>query len=189
MPAGVHTAAVAKTYIATGMKDQGVRLIGPGNLTQDTKLRGMSEEMAGLITMHHYSADYDTPVNRAFVAAWKEAYGEDTTPDFMGVGGQDGMAAIAHAIKEQDGNITVEGTMKALAGWTYESPRGPFMIDPRDAASRARPARARGRAGRRAPDDQGARLDPAGARPVQGAHDREVQVAGTHGKRNRSLAG
>ena len=130
MPAGVHTAAVAKTYIATGMKDQGVRLIGPGNLTQDTKLRGMSEEMAGLITMHHYSADYDTPVNRAFVAAWKEAYGEDTTPDFMGVGGQDGMAAIAHAIKEQDGNITVEGTMKALAGWTYESPRGPFMIDP-----------------------------------------------------------
>ena len=130
VPAGVHTAAVAKTYIATGMKDQGVRLIGPGDLTQDTKLRGMGDEMAGLITMHHYSADYDTPVNKAFVAAWKKEYGEDTTPDFMGVGGWDGMAAIAHAIREQDGDITAEGTMKALSGWTYESPRGTIMIDP-----------------------------------------------------------
>ncbi len=104
--------------------------MGPGALTQVTWLREMGAEVVGLMSMHHCSADYDTPVNRAFVAAWKRAYGEGTTPDFMGVGGWDGMAAIAHAIREQDGDITAEGTMEALAGWTYESPRGPIMIDP-----------------------------------------------------------
>src|SRR5690606_35875272 len=58
-----------------------------------------------------------------------EAYGEDSIPDFMGVAGWDGMAAIAHAMKAQDGNVTAEGTMAALAGWTFDSPRGQITID------------------------------------------------------------
>lgn len=41
----------------------------------------------GLVTMHHDSADCDTPTNRAFVSAWKAAYGADSMPDFMGVAG------------------------------------------------------------------------------------------------------
>ena len=83
-----------------------------------------------MITVHHYSADYETPENKTFVAAWKDAYGADTTPDFMGVAGYDGMAAIAHVIRTMDGNITAEGAMDALKGWTFASPRGPIMIDP-----------------------------------------------------------
>ncbi|MEQ9638761.1 MAG: ABC transporter substrate-binding protein [Alphaproteobacteria bacterium] len=130
VPAGNHAAAVVKTFGALGMKDAGIKLIGPGDITQDTQLQGMGEAGVGLVTMHHYSADYDTPANQAFVKAWKAAYGDDTTPDFMGVAGWDGMAAIAHAIKAQNGKVTAEGTMKALAGWSFDSPRGPIMIDP-----------------------------------------------------------
>jgi branched-chain amino acid transport system substrate-binding protein len=47
----------------------------------------------------------------------------------MAVAGWDGMAAIAHAITAQDGDVTAEGTMKALAGWKFDSPRGPISID------------------------------------------------------------
>ena len=130
VPAGPHNVALLEAYVETGMKDRAIRLIGPGALTQVFRLREMGEHMVGLMSMHHYSADYDTPANRVFVAAWKRAYGADATPDFMGVGGWDGMAAIAHAIKAQDGRVTAEGTMKALAGWTFESPRGHIMIDP-----------------------------------------------------------
>jgi branched-chain amino acid transport system substrate-binding protein len=130
VPSGNHASAVAKTFAALGMADAGIKLIGPGDITQDTKLQGMGDDAVGLVTMHHYSADYDTPKNKAFVKAWKEAYGADTTPDFMGVAGWDGMAAIAHAIKTQDGDVTADGTMAALKGWTYDSPRGQIMIDP-----------------------------------------------------------
>lgn len=129
VPAGNHAAAVARTYVATGMREDGIRLIGPGDITQDTKLQGMGDDAVGLITMHHYAADYETPENRAFVSAWKKAYGEDSTPDFMAVAGWDGMAAIAHAIRVQNGEVTADGTIDALRGWTFNSPRGPIMID------------------------------------------------------------
>ena len=65
---------------------------------QDTKLQAMGPAAVGLITMHHYNADLDNPENRRFVAAWKNAYGVDSTPDFVAVGGYDGMAALVHAI-------------------------------------------------------------------------------------------
>lgn len=130
VPAGNHASAVAKTFADLGMRGAGIRLIGPGDITQDTKLQSMGDDAVGMVTMHHYSADYDTPENKAFVKAWKEAYGEDTTPDFMGVAGWDGMAAIFHAINTLDGEITAEGTMDALRGWQFASPRGPITIDP-----------------------------------------------------------
>ncbi len=130
VPAGNHATAVVKTYANLGMADAGIRLIGPGDITQDTKLQGMGDDAVGLTTMHHYSADYTTPVNQAFVAAWKAEYGADTTPDFMGVQGWDGMAAIAHAITAQNGNVTADGTMAALKGWSFDSPRGKVSIDP-----------------------------------------------------------
>jgi len=130
VPSGNHAAAVVKTYGDLGMADAGTKLIGPGDLTPDTELQGMGNAATGLTIMHHYSADYDTPANNAFVKAWKAAYGASTTPDFMAVAGWDGMAAIAHAIKVQNGDVTAEGTMKALQGWKFDSPRGPIMIDP-----------------------------------------------------------
>jgi len=130
VPAGNHAVSVVKTFTSLGMDEAGIKLIGPGDITQDTKLQEMPKEAAGMITMHHYSADYKTPANIAFVKAWKAAYGDDTIPDFMGVAGYDGMAAIAHAITAQNGKITADGTMKALAGWTFDSPRGKISIDP-----------------------------------------------------------
>lgn len=130
VPAGNHASAVIKTFAQLGMAEAGIRLIGPGDITQDTKLQDMGEDAVGLITVHHYAADYDNPQNKEFVAAWKAAYGDDSTPDFMAVQGWDGMAAIAHAITVQNGEITAEGTINALKGWEFESPRGHIMIDP-----------------------------------------------------------
>jgi len=130
VPAGNHASAVVKTFADLDLAGAGIRLIGPGDITQDTKLQGMGDPAVGMITVHHYSADYETPENKTFVAAWKDAYGADTTPDFMGVAGYDGMAAIAHVIRTMDGNITADGAMDALKGWTFASPRGPIMIDP-----------------------------------------------------------
>jgi len=130
VPSGNHAAAVVKTYTDLGMAAAGVKLIGPGDLAPDTQLQGMGKAATALTIMHNYAADYDNPANKAFVKAWKAAYGADSTPDFMAVAGWDGMAAIAHAIKAQNGDVTAAGTMKALEGWKFDSPRGPIMVDP-----------------------------------------------------------
>jgi branched-chain amino acid transport system substrate-binding protein len=121
---------VVRTYGALGMRDAGIKLIGPGDITQDNKLQGMGQAAVGLITMHHYHADLTNPENQRFIASWKKDYGADSTPDFMAVGGYDGMAAIAHAIQATKGKMDVEESLQALRGWKFASPRGPILIDP-----------------------------------------------------------
>jgi branched-chain amino acid transport system substrate-binding protein len=129
VPAGDHAAAVVRTYGALGMREAGIRLIGPGDITQDTKLQGMGDAAAGLITMHHYHADLDNAQNKRLVEAWKKDYGANATPDFMAVGGYDGMAAIVHAVQATKGKVDADRALAALKGWKFDSPRGPITID------------------------------------------------------------
>jgi branched-chain amino acid transport system substrate-binding protein len=130
IPSGDHAAAVAKTYGALGMRQAGIRLIGPGDVTVDNKLQDMGAAAVGIVTMHHYNVDLDSPENKRFVAAWKQAYGADAIPDFTSVGGYDGMAAIVHVVQTLKGKIETDKALDALKGWRFDSPRGPIMIDP-----------------------------------------------------------
>ena len=130
VPAGEHSAAVVRTYGALGMRAAGIKLIGPGDITQDTKLQAMGDAAVGLVTMHHYNVDLDNAENKQFVAEWKKAYGADSTPDFFAVGGFDGMAAIVHATQALKGKIDGDQAVASLKGWKFNSPRGPIMIDP-----------------------------------------------------------
>lgn len=131
VPAGVHAAALVKTSAEVGLKAAGVKMIGPLDIIQDTKLQSMGDAAVGLITMGHYAADYENPTNKAFVKAWHEAYGPDVSPDFMAVAGWDGMAAVAHVVKTLNGKLEPDKVMAALAGWKFDSPRGRIMIDPK----------------------------------------------------------
>jgi branched-chain amino acid transport system substrate-binding protein len=131
VPAGNHAAAVFKTYADLGMHQAGVRLIGPGDITQDTQLQALGDAAIGVVTLGQYQADLDNPANKRFVAAWKEAYGADSTPDFMAAAGYDGMAAIVDAVVAQNGKIDPARTMQIWEGWTFDGPRGKVMIDPK----------------------------------------------------------
>ncbi len=131
VPAGDQATAVVKTYAALGMKAAGTQLIGTGDIVPDNMLQGMGDNAIGLITVHHYNADLDNPQNKAFVAAWKKAYGPDATPDFTSVGAWDGIAAIVHALHATKGKIDDgDAAVKSLQGWKFESPQGPIEIDP-----------------------------------------------------------
>ena len=131
VPGGAHTSAVVRAYGAMGLREAGTRLIGPGDLTQDSKLQELGSATVGMVTMHHYNADLDNDYNKAFVAEYKKAYGAKEVPDFVAVGGYDGMAAIAHIVQTLKGKIDPDKALDALKGWKWDkSPRGPIMIDP-----------------------------------------------------------
>jgi branched-chain amino acid transport system substrate-binding protein len=129
VPAGDHAAAVVRTYGALGMRQAGIKLIGPGDITQDTKLQAMGDAAVGLVTMHHYHAYLDNAENKRFVESWKKDYGADSTPDFMAVGGYDGMAALVHAIQATKGKLDVDQALASLKNAKFNSPRGPIVID------------------------------------------------------------
>ena len=177
VPAGDHAAAVAKTYGALGMRDAGIKLIGPGDITQDTKLQAMGDAAVGLITMHHYNADLDNPENKRFVAAWKKEYGADSTPDFMAVGGYDGMAAIVHVVQATKGKMDADAALESLKGWKFNSPRGPIIDRSRHPRHRHERVSGRGREGQgRQAAPEGDRQDRQREGRLQGAEDRPLRA-------------
>src|SRR3989475_9239216 len=105
IPAGKTATAVMKTFSDLGLDKAGIKLIGPGDITTDEELPNMGDVALGVLTVHHYSAAATRGANRAFVDAWKKEYGAASTPNFVAVGGYDGMAAIMSVIKEQKGRL------------------------------------------------------------------------------------
>jgi branched-chain amino acid transport system substrate-binding protein len=130
MPSGDHSTAAVRTYGALGMKEAGIKLIGPGDVTQDNKLQAMGDAAVGMVTMHHYNANLDTPGNKRLVESWKKDYGAEATPDFVAVGAYDGLDAIVQVVQQLKGKITLDDAMSALKGMKIDSPRGPISIDP-----------------------------------------------------------
>jgi len=130
LPAGEQGIAFMKGYTERGLAEAGIKLIATGDITDDGVLEAMGEPTVGLITSFHYSAAHDSPENKAFVKAYAEVNGTKLRPNFMAVGGYDGMAAIYEALKKTGGSADGEKVMAALKGMKLQSPRGPIMIDP-----------------------------------------------------------
>jgi branched-chain amino acid transport system substrate-binding protein len=129
LPAGEPGIAFMKAFKERGLAKAGIRLIATGDLTDDSVLPAMGESTLGVITTHHYSAAHDSAENKAFVKAFGEVSG-GRRPNFMAVGGYDGMAAIAEVVEQLKGNLDGDKAMAILKGLTLASPRGPIVIDP-----------------------------------------------------------
>ena len=131
VPAGKTATSVMKGFADLGLKEAGVKLIGPGDITPDEELPNMGDVALGVVTAFHYSAAAERPANKAFVAAWKKEYGAKETPDFVSVGAWDSMDAIYYVVREQKGKIDADKTMELLKHYKNpDSPRGPISIDP-----------------------------------------------------------
>jgi branched-chain amino acid transport system substrate-binding protein len=130
VPAGEQSVAFMKAFEERGLKEAGIKLIATGDLTDDDVLQAMGEPVVGVITTHHYSAAHDSPENKAFVKAFAEVAPELKRPNFMAVGGYDGMAAIAEVVKKLGDKIDGDKAMEILSHMKLTSPRGPIAIDP-----------------------------------------------------------
>ncbi|PTM42733.1 ABC transporter substrate-binding protein [Bosea sp. 124] len=128
VPSGVG-AQFMKQFVERGLDKAGVKLIGPGDVVDDDILDGIGDVALGAITTHHYSAAHDSPANKAFVEAFQKA-NPGMRPNFMAVGGYDGMRLVAEALKETKGDADGEKLIAAMKGAAWESPRGPIKIDP-----------------------------------------------------------
>ncbi len=120
--------AFMKQYAERGLDKAGIKIIGPGDVTDDDLLPAMGDAVIGAITAHLYSADHDSAKNKAYVAAFKKA--NNFRPNFMSVGGYDGMHLIYEALKKTGGKSDGDSLIAAMKGLAWESPRGPISIDP-----------------------------------------------------------
>ncbi len=117
-----------KQYAERGLDKAGIKVIGPGDVTDDDLLNNMGDAVLGTVTAHLYSAAHPSQMNKDFVAAYKKAYG--TRPGFMAVSGYDGIHLIYEALKKTGGDTDGTKLIEAMKGQKWESPRGPISIDP-----------------------------------------------------------
>jgi branched-chain amino acid transport system substrate-binding protein len=130
VPPGEANIGFMKGFVERGLDKAGIKVIGPGDLTEDHTVDAMGDYALGIITSFHYSDAHESPENKAFLKAFYEVAPGLGRPNFMAVGGYDGMAAIYHAAAKLGGKIDGDKAVEALKGWKHMSPRGPIYIDP-----------------------------------------------------------
>ena len=118
-----------KQFVERGLDKSGIKIIGPGDVTDDDLVNGMGDAIIGTITAHIYSADHNSPTNKDFVAAFKKA-NNGMRPNFMAVGAYDGMHLMYAALEKTGGKTDGDSLIAAAKGMAWESPRGPVSIDP-----------------------------------------------------------
>jgi branched-chain amino acid transport system substrate-binding protein len=125
---GQQGGTFARQFVERGLDKANIKLIGPGDLTDDDELPGQGDVMLGVITAHHYSAAHNSPMNKKYVEEFRKA--NNFRPNFISTGGWDGMHLIYEALKKTNGSTDGDAMMAAMKGMKWESPRGPMSIDP-----------------------------------------------------------
>jgi branched-chain amino acid transport system substrate-binding protein len=125
LPSG-QGAQFMKQFGERGLDKAGIRLIATGDVTDDDQLNDMGDVALGVVTAHHYSAAHPSALNKKFVADFEAA--NKFRPNFMAVGGYDGMRVIYNALNTTKG-AGGDALLAALKGQIFESPRGPVLID------------------------------------------------------------
>jgi branched-chain amino acid transport system substrate-binding protein len=128
IPGGSQPAALAKALVERGMDPGRIKILGHGELTDDSALKAMGDSAIGIITSFNYDHTHDSALNRQFVAAYNADY--QRNPDIFSVGGYDGMHIIYDALAKTGGKADGDSLIAAAKGMNFESPRGPITIDP-----------------------------------------------------------
>jgi branched-chain amino acid transport system substrate-binding protein len=128
IPGGSQPAALAKALVERGMDPGKIKLLGHGELADESAVRAMGDTAIGIITSMYYDYNHDSALNHAFVAAYNAEFNRN--PDLFSVGGYDGMHMIYEALRKTGGKADGDSLIDAVKGMAWESPRGPASIDP-----------------------------------------------------------
>lgn len=128
VPAGEMAVGFMKAYNERGLAKAGIKLLSTGDVTDDGVIEALGDNALGVISTHQYSAAHPSPENKAFLAAYSQINPKQR-PNFMAVGGYDGMAAVYEVARQLNGSIDGDKAMQVLKGMKLNSPRGPIQID------------------------------------------------------------
>jgi branched-chain amino acid transport system substrate-binding protein len=123
--AGGGAVKFIKDYAAANLQ-QSIALWGPGFLTDGVE-SAVGAAGDGVKTVLHYADDVDNPENKAFRAAFKDAYKADA--DVYAVQGWDAMQLLEIGLKGVGGDVSKRDALNAaMSGASFKSPRGPIKL-------------------------------------------------------------
>lgn len=123
--------AFFKAYREQGLDQAGIKLIGTGDITDESDLDAIGDRALDTVTVYPYSLSHKSDINARFIQDYKTERNAKARPSLMSVSAYDGMAAIYAALKKTNGNTDGQVLMEAFKGVRLESPRGTISIDPK----------------------------------------------------------
>ena len=128
IPGGSQPGALGKALVERGIDASKIKLLGHGELADESAVKAMGDTAVGIVTSMYYDYNDKSKLNHDFVAAYNAEYKRN--PDLFSVGGYDGMHLIYEALKKTGGKADGDSLVAAAKGMAWESPRGPVSIDP-----------------------------------------------------------
>ena len=126
--AGTDGLIFVEEYDQSGLRDD-MPLVASGFMVEEDVLAEIGDAALGVFSGLHWAYDVDTPENQEFVELFEDAYGR--APTVYAVQGWDTARVLVDAIEELGGELEdARAVIDAMLGMEFDSPRGPFRIDP-----------------------------------------------------------
>jgi branched-chain amino acid transport system substrate-binding protein len=130
LPMGPTSQQFFKAWTDAGMAKSGVKLIGTGDVTDESHIDALGDAAVGMVTTYVYSESHPTKQNQDFVKAYEQVNGTSLRPNAWAAFTYDVMTAIYDVLQKQGGKVDQEKTMDLVKGMKLNGPRGPVQIDP-----------------------------------------------------------
>jgi branched-chain amino acid transport system substrate-binding protein len=126
--AGISALRFLKQYQDAGLKGK-IPVLANQTAVDEALIRSMGDEAIGVVSTMHYSAALDTPANRRFAAAYRQAY--NTDPGYYSVGAYTAGLFLKQALEKVGGKVEdTDGFLKALRAVSIaDAPGGPIRLD------------------------------------------------------------
>ena len=130
MPVGELVPQFLKAYADSGLKGTSIKLLGTGEMTDESVVDAAGDAGLGVITSGVYSVAHDSAANKQFVADYVGQFGKTPRVTLPGIAVWDAMRLIYDGVAAQ-GNAAFDPDkfMVFVKGRSIESPRGPISID------------------------------------------------------------
>ncbi|MGA2392216.1 MAG: ABC transporter substrate-binding protein [Candidatus Lustribacter sp.] len=124
-------AELLKDIEQAGIIKSGIHVVATGDIVDEYINPTIVVPPLGLVTTFNYSRMHDSALNRQFVAAYHAAQGDNGGPDFTAVQEYDALHAVYLVADALHGDLSdPDKVMSVVKTLKFESPRGPFAIDP-----------------------------------------------------------
>lgn len=122
-------AAFMKQFVERGLDKSGIKVIAAADVTDDDLVNQMGDPALGVITGGPYSANHNSPENKAFVEAFKKE-NNGMRPNMVAVAAYDALDLIYKTLDKTKGDASGDAFIDAAKAAQINSPRGPISIDP-----------------------------------------------------------
>lgn len=124
---GADAVRFVKQYVEFGLREK-IPLVAGGSLVEETVLPAQGKAAVGIISADIYTPTWESPENRAFVAAFQKKY--NFTPSRYADQGYTGARVILQALKAVNGQVEdVPRFLSALRKVEVVTGRGPVRFD------------------------------------------------------------